>query len=460
MRAPLAVLSVALSCLGLTPLALAQDSHYWTTQYGTRATLLGGAVIGSVLDLSGTYYNPGGMSLIQEPDILMATKVLQYPHVTLAGGERAGVPLNTFSLSPAPSLIAGTFRLRGLPKHWFGYSYLSRQDVKLGVSLSQTGRHDILPDSPGSEGYASQFRIDEKLSEHWFGLTWSLKLLEHVGVGVTQYFAFRTHRALTQELIEALGQDDHLAMALEARQYSYYHLRMLWKIGLAADFKDLTLGLTLTSPGLALAGKGSTGVNSAVAGLDMGGDGASEDFMAADYRQRLPLTYRSPFSLAAGATFKIRQVRFYWSAEWFARVRPYTVIDAPAFAAQSTGEMLSTDVTQELDPTLNWGAGFEWFYSSRFKGYASFTTDYSAKRAGTATNMSITDWNIHHIVTGGEFVLRKFSVTVGLGFSFGGREIGQRPDILARSGIEGLWDPFHDLRFRYGIYKLIGGFAF
>ena len=122
--------------------------------------------------------------------------------------------------------------------------------------------------------------------------------------------------------------------------------------------------------------------------------------------------------------------------------------------------MLSTDVTQELEATLNWGAGLEWFYSSRFKGYASFTTDYSAKRAGTATNMSITDWDIHHIVTGGEFVLRKTSITVGLGFSFGGREVGQRPDILARAGNEGLWDPFHELRFRYAIYKLIGGFAF
>jgi len=460
MRTPRAVLLAALSCLGLAPLALSQDSHYWTSQYGTRATLLGGAVIGSVLDLSGTYYNPGGMSLIKEPDTLMATKVLQYPRVTLAGGEAASVPLHTSSLSPAPSLIAGTFRLRRLPKHWFGYSYLSRQDVKLGVSFSQTGRHDILPGSSGSEGYVSQFRIDEKLTEQWLGLTWSYKLSEHVGVGVTQYFALRTHRALTQELIEALGQDDHLAMALDARQYSYYHLRMLWKIGLAADFKILTLGLTLTSPGLALAGRGSTGVNSTLVGLDMDGDGASDDFMAADYREHLPLTYRSPFSLAAGLTFKIRQVRFYWSAERFARVRPYTVIDAPEFAAQSTGEMLSTDVTQELDATLNWGAGLEWSYSPRFKGYASFTTDYSAKRTGTSTNMSVTDWDIHHIVTGGEFVLRKASITVGLGFSFGGREVGQRPDIFARDGVDGLWDPLHDLRFRYAIYKLIGGFAF
>lgn len=459
MRTSRAALLAAVFLMSLAPRAWPQDSHYWTNQYGTRATLLGGAVIGSVLDLSGTYYNPGGMSLIDKPDTVMATKVLQYPHVTLAGGERQAVPLNTFSPGPAPSLVAGTFRPRGFGKHWFGYSYLSRQDVKLGVSISQTGRHDILPGSPGSEGYASQFRIDEKLSEQWFGLTWSCKLSGHVGVGVSQYFALRTHRASTQELTGALGQDDNLAMAFGARQYSYYHLRMLWKIGLAADFERLTLGLTLTSPGLAVAGRGSTGVNSTLAGLDMNGDGASDDFMAADYREHLPITYRTPFSLAAGMTFKIQNVRLYLSAEWFARIRPYTVIDAPEFAVQSTGEMLSTDVTQELDSTLNWGAGLEWSYSARFKGYASFTTDYSAKPAGTSTNMSMTDWDIHHIVTGGEFVLRKSSITVGLGFSFGGREVGERPDILARRGIEGLWGPFDNLRFRYAIYRLIVGFA-
>jgi hypothetical protein len=133
--------------------------------------------------------------------------------------------------------------------------------------------------------------------------------------------------------------------------------------------------------------------------------------------------------------------------EWFARVRPYTVVDAPPFVAQSSGEILSTDVTQELAAVLNWGVGLEWFYSPRFKGYASFTTDYSAKKPGTSTNISLTDWDIHHIIT------------VGVGFSFGGREIGDRPDIIARSGLEGVWDPFGSLKFRYNCYKLIVGFA-
>ena len=46
--------------------AAAQDSQYWTQQYGPRASLLSGAVIGSVGDISGTFYNPGALGLADE----------------------------------------------------------------------------------------------------------------------------------------------------------------------------------------------------------------------------------------------------------------------------------------------------------------------------------------------------------------------------------------------------------
>jgi hypothetical protein len=446
----------AVSCLWLAALAAAQDSHYWTNQYGTRATLLGGAVIGSVLDLSGTYYNPGGMSLIEKPDTLMATKVIQYPHVKLVGDGGHDIPLNYHNPGPAPSLIAGTIRLRGLRKHWFGYSYISRQDIKLGVSLSSAGVRDVLPDLAGSEDYVTQFRLDEKVSERWFGLTWSYRISTHVGIGVSQYLAVRSHRASAQELVEVLGPDTQVAMALGSRQYQYRHFGALWKVGLACDLKEITFGLTLTTPSVSLGGTGSTGINSTVVALDMDGDGSGEDYLAADFRKSGSVTYRTPFSLAAGLTFKIQKVRVYLSTECFSRVRPYTVVDTEEFYAQTGGELLSTDVTQELAAVLNMGLGLEWFYSARFKGYASFTTDYSAKRPGTATNISLTDWDIYHFVTGAEFSIKKSELTVGLGFAFGNREVGRRLELL---GGDGLWDPFESLRFRYTTYKLIIGFA-
>ena len=451
---------VVAGCLCLAPVLRAQDSHYWTNQYGTRATLLGGAVIGSVLDLSGTYYNPGGLSLIEDPQTLMAAKVLQYPRVSIAGAGPDSVSLKSSNPGPGPSLIAGTFKFRGLRKHWFGYSYLSRQDVKLGVSVSSTGIHDVIPDEPGAEDYVSQYRLDEKLSESWLGLTWSFKARRNIGVGVSQYFAVRSHRASTQTFVEALGAGGRIALDLGARQYHYQSIRILWKIGAAFDFERLTMGLTLTTPSVHIYGQGTSGINATLTGLDLDGDGAPDDFLAADYQEDRPTVYRTPLSVAAGLTFKLQRFRIYASSEWFARVHPYTVVDTEAFEAQSTGETLSTDVTNEFDSVLNTGFGLEYAHSARFKSYASFTTDYSARPAGTETNLSLTDWNIHHFITGAEITIKNSALTVGLGYSYGDREIGRRPEIFDGGGLDNLWNPFDGLKFRYSSYKLIIGFSF
>ena len=451
---------VAVACLCLAPFARPQDSHYWTNQYGTRATLLGGAVIGSVLDLSGTYYNPGGLSLIEKPQTLMAAKVLQYPLVSIAGAGPDSVLMKSSNPGPGPSLLAGTFKFRGLQKHWFGYSYLSRQEVKLGLSLSSTGVQDVIPGQAGLEDYVSQYRLDEKLSETWLGLTWSYKLRRNFGVGVSQFVAVRNHRANTQMLVEALDAGGRVALDLDARQYQYENVSILWKIGAAFDFKRLTLGLTLTTPGLHIYGQGSAGANASLAGLDLDGDGVPDDFLAADYQDKRPAHYRSPLSVAAGLTFKLQRFRVYASSEWFAGVPPYTVVDTEEFEGQSTEEHLSTDVTNEFDAVLNMGFGLEYAHSARFKSSASFTTDYSARPPGTETNLSITDWNIYHVMAGVEITIKNSALTLGLGYSAGDREIGRLTQVFDGGGGDGLENPFVGLEFRYSTYKLIIGFSF
>ena len=61
--------------------AVAQDSQWWTNQYGNRARLLGGAVIGSSRDLSAVYYNPGGLAVVDEPDALLTGYVFELDNI-------------------------------------------------------------------------------------------------------------------------------------------------------------------------------------------------------------------------------------------------------------------------------------------------------------------------------------------------------------------------------------------
>src|SRR4029453_3649643 len=114
--------------------AHAQDTNYWSLQYGPVGQLVGGQLIGGVDDLSSTYYNPGALALRNESSYLLSTESFQWEGVSAEPEARLAVFDSSSShFGAAPSLLAGV-----LPR-WFGpdtslaWSFLTRQ--KLDVRL-------------------------------------------------------------------------------------------------------------------------------------------------------------------------------------------------------------------------------------------------------------------------------------------------------------------------------------
>ena len=97
--------------LALAPSAAGQDSHYWTSQFGNRARLLSGAVIGGVRDLSAVYYNPGALVLKDSPDLLLSGNVFAYSRLTASDALGPGRDLLSTRFSLRPSLFAGEIRI-------------------------------------------------------------------------------------------------------------------------------------------------------------------------------------------------------------------------------------------------------------------------------------------------------------------------------------------------------------
>jgi hypothetical protein len=455
------LLSVQTAVILMALSAWAQDSHYWTYQYGTRSNLLGGSVVGSVLDLSGTFYNPGGLSLIDEPETLLAAKIFEYYAITLEDFAGSEARFDSPKFGPSPGLVAGALKFRGLKKSWFGYSVLSRQSVLLRLRGASIGLRDVLPSVPGPEETAADFRVYEHLRETWFGITWAYKIKESLGFGITQYVTYRIHRADVQSTAQALCQSGEIALATGSRQYRYNNSRILWKVGLAFDTPGITMGLTLTTPSLRFFGRGTSRLNATIDGQNLINGGEPDNFFAFNAQDMLRADMRTPLSLGMGATVKLVDVQLYGSAEWFAKVKTYAVMQGEDFVIQSTDQTHANEITHELRSVLNYGLGMEFGPSEKLRFYSSFTTDFSARSPETATNLSITDWNIYHIVGGTTFSIKRSSFTLGLGYAFGRRTSEYHPGFFTETGEELLGlDHFSIGSFTYRNFKLIAGFSF
>ena len=273
----------------------------------------------------------------------------------------------------------------------------------------------------------SAFILDEDLSETWVGISWGYGIREGLGIGVTQYVPFRYHKSGFQTTLQNLKPDGSLKPASDLRYYDNANWRLLWKAGATFDYERGSLGMTFTTPSIRFYHEGELGVNKAIAGVDLDEGGTDNTLMAVDYASEVESDYRTPFSLGLAATYPFGSSRLHLSAEWFDAVDKCTVMDAGDFVAQSSGDTLSNRLTHELDSVLNFGVGIEHSLKETFEVYGGFATDYSARKEGTDTNLSITDWHIYSVTGGAAFSYKRFQYTVGLGYAWGRKGRARRP---------------------------------
>jgi hypothetical protein len=440
--------------------SLAQDINYWTYQYGTKSTLLGGSVIGSILDLSGTFYNPGGLALSEETDVLMANLVYHYPTYSMKNLNESDVELSESIIRSAPSMVAGILNVKTKQKYILAYSYFTRHSVELDIVGTVVNSYDLFQDFPGNEEVFARVVLNETLSETWAGLTWATKVADNIGVGISQYLTFRTHEAQYQLVAEILPVHQDLIFNLNSGEYDYLNVRTLWKLGLALDFRKWTLGLTLTTPSIKLYGTGAAGYNNTAIGQYPGDVNAGEAEMAVDYQQDVNSHFPTPLSIGFGFTYKLNRTRLYFSAEWYSAVKTFDVLDLETSYSQTSGDEIDFSLTHEVDSVLNFAFGIEHIFSKRFAAYASFRTDYSAESLESETNLTVTNWDLFHFMAGAIFSINKYNFTLGIGYSYGTNKRELVLDQIRDSLDEELLAIIEDVQFNYSSIMVVLGFSF
>jgi len=399
----------------------AQDSHYWSEQYGTRATLLGGSMIGSARDLSATYYNPGAIALdTEELGFILSARAYRNGTLIFEDGGGEALDLASSSQRPIPTLLAGSLRFDWLGKHRIAYSMLTRQQFDGSVRMHVIDERDVFI-APGDESVTGAFVGSIKMRESWAGLSWAYPLGEHVGIGLTQFLATRDHELGSQLLAQVGTQADEVSTAIRIRHRDFRSYRTMTKMGVAWESGAVSLGINATTPSLHLSGSGGVTYNASLSGVDQTGDGSADNYLASDVQGDLSATYRTSWIVGAGGALRVADFRFHWSAEWFDSVDRYTVIDAADVIPQVGPGVVVNDLTGEFDSVLNWGLGVEYGVDRSVTAYAGIAADKSAAspEAPFQTDPVITKYDLLRITGGVSFTIKATELMLGLGWAGG-----------------------------------------
>lgn len=397
--------------VGLPRGSAAQDAQYWTNQYGNEARLLSGSVIGSVFDLSAVFYNPGRLSLVTDPRLVLAGNVFRFSQITVENAFGSDVDLRNTRVGGVPSLFAGELRFKFLGSHRLAYSFLTRQDFDFEVSERLDLRGAETPD-PALDLFTAGFLFDQNMDEYWAGLTWSHTLGRKMGLGVTTFLAVRDQRSRLQTLAQAVDTSGAAGIALQQEGYKYQHWRLLWKIGLGGNLGNWDLGLTVTTPSVGIAGSGRAAYDETLITQDLDGNGISFSDVTSSTQKDLPVTYKSPLSVGGGAAYRKGPARIHASAEWFDAVPAYDVLEPdPVILPDTT--MAAFGLTQEFTSVANVAVGAEYQFRPKLTGYLGFRTDKSAIDGTVSGNTSLSRWDIYHVSGGGTFNIGASDFTVG-----------------------------------------------
>jgi hypothetical protein len=235
--------------------------------------------------------------------------------------------------------------------------------------------------------------------------------------------------------------------------FEYSHYRTLAKLGVAWQTEKWHAGVSVTTPSLGAFGSGKAAYTLAVAGIDANGDGRPEPpVLVTETQDDLDSYYRSSWALGGGLSRRGTRTRLYASAEWYAPVDRFDVIELPE------GTPGASRLTQELQGVLNAGIGFEHVVSDDISVYGAFHTDYSASAGSPSQNVAVSDWDLYHFSGGLSFRFRDNRFTLGASWARGSttRPLDSPipPEQLPQASLG------QDVTIRYSKITILLGFVF
>jgi len=313
-----------------TSVLIAQDTHHWSQQFGTRAALLGGAVLTDTLDNAGVYYNPGNLAFLDTSSISINANLYGLENITIenALGEREdfrGLQFNTI-----PLLISGTIRNKS---PWnLSYALITPVSFQFNGVARLERDFDLIDDqeSPGREELVSETSLNTSVQETTIILGIGRKIKPNLGFGISLLNTYRSVNFNYRFNAKTFSntEDQFLVSRAQNEFVNYWGVRTALKVGLNYQKDGWGLAVAVQSPGIDWLGSGTVAEDITITNLIVREGGDRITAFGSGRQEKLKTTYKSPFQLSIGAHKKIDQSILSINLTQFGQISPYRVLNA------------------------------------------------------------------------------------------------------------------------------------
>lgn len=429
----------ALLILTLLPLLIvAQDTHYWTNQFGARGALLGGAAIAGLDDNSAVYYNPANLAFIKQSTISLNTSVYKYDDVFIGNGAGQDVDLKSQRVSLFQQLISGLLTKDPEMRWRLGFNILTRQHMNLDMNERHEGIYEIIPVQAGREHYVGNIELTNSINETWGCLGGSYKITENFSVGLTAIVSYRNQKYTFSYAARSYNGDSasvSQGTPIQISTNSFYLdtrtniIGALFKAGFHGRVGAWRFGLNMTSPSVTIWGESRVQREDSQTNLP-----GNIDQVRSEHQDQLRSEYRYPFSIGTGIEYIYKTGLVAIAAEFFSGVQQYKMIESdpnqptfPAFLNQGKSDFLT--LFGGADAVINGAIGWEQQVHERFKIHLGFRSDFSYARSkarvreGDLTTVSA-PIDLWHFTAGFSWLRRASQMSIGVNYTYGHRDEG------------------------------------
>ena len=422
-------------------LAHAQDSNYWTSNYGPGGFMTPGATVADTKDSGVFFYNPALLAVRPKTALEFSGSLYQYESTRIIDALGRGKDLKSVSAGISPQMHSGSFELKNNERLVLAYALIHTHVLNDRVNQRQDKKLNVLNDaySPGAEAYIGQFSEINQISEISGAFSAGYKVSEKFQIGATLEVPLRKQSydvSYSGRALYNLPANTDLLFPPFSNTESVYRVEYTQislkpKLGLAYNEGRHHFGLLATLPVSRLYSLGTLMSDNVVTNLRITPTTDPVDFLANTRQEKLKPAFKTPLSIAAGYSYDYGQGNIYLSAEYFGKISDYNIItprneyfirpDSDSINTTTAALLKVKDVRKSI---LNVAAGVSFPVKPDVQGYVSVRTNFSYADEKSFADEDgyvsyTTNWNIFHAQVGANIRRPKFNFRPGLLLSYG-----------------------------------------